>query len=106
MHNVFPFITVDENSICDVCHYARDKRLPYSVSSREAFKCYELLHFDIGGPIFAPSFHGHRFSLIALDDFSIFTWVSLLKSKAKVSDHVKNFVFILEIQNETKDNQD
>lgn len=31
LQEVFPFVYVDENSVCDVCQYARHKKLPYKL---------------------------------------------------------------------------
>lgn len=56
--------------IDDVCHFARHKKLPYSLSSSRATKCYELIHFDIWGPVSTSSVHGHKYFLTALDDYS------------------------------------
>jgi hypothetical protein len=59
---------------------------------------FELLHFDIWGPLSIPSVHNHRYFLIILDDYSRFVWIVLLKSKAEVSQHVKNFITLIENQ--------
>jgi len=47
MHHVYPNIHVDNKSICDICHFAKQRKLPYSLSISIASCKYELLHFDI-----------------------------------------------------------
>lgn len=56
MHSDFPSILFDEGSVCDICHYARQKKLFYNLSTNRASKCYELIHFDIWGPISTPPY--------------------------------------------------
>lgn len=96
MNSQFPFVRVDRNSVCDVCHYARHKKLPYSLSLNKVSTPYELIHFDIWGPISVQSVNGHKYFLTALDDFSRFTWVILLKAKSEVSQLVQEFITMIE----------
>jgi hypothetical protein len=55
-----------------------------------------LIHFVIWGPIATASIHGHRYFLTILDDHSRFLWVILLKTKAEVYAHVKNFITMIQ----------
>ena len=45
-----------------------------------------------------PSVHNHRYFLTILDDYSRFVWIVLLKSKSEVSQHVQNFITLIENQ--------
>jgi len=36
---------------------------------------FDLIHVDIWGPYFVPSFEGHGYFLTIVDDFSRFTWI-------------------------------
>lgn len=38
--------------------------------------------------------------LIVLDDYNIFVWISLLKSKAEVSEHVNSSLYLLKTSSE------
>jgi hypothetical protein len=98
MKHEFPFVTVDHNSVCDICHLARHRKLPYKLSVNKAAACGELIHFDIWGPNSVHSINGHRYFLTAIDDYSRFTWVILLKAKSEVSILVQNFVTMIEKQ--------
>lgn len=84
MNSEFPFIIVDPKAVCDVCHFARHKKLPYNTSLSKATSLYELLHFDFWGPLSIHSVHGHSYFLIAVDHYNRFTWIVLLKSKGEV----------------------
>jgi hypothetical protein len=84
--------------VCDICHFAKQRKLPFNTSHSIAKTNFELLHFDIWGPLSTTSIHGHRYFLTILDDHSRFVWIILLKSKASVSLHVQNFITLIENQ--------
>ncbi|KAK2409531.1 putative mitochondrial protein [Trifolium repens] len=98
MINVYPSITCDNKAICDVCHFAKQKKLPYASSKSHAKFFFELLHFDIWGPLAISSVHGHKYFLTIVDDFSRFVWIILLKNKFDVSTHVQSFITMIETQ--------
>ena len=98
MHHLYPAITIDNKSICDICHFAKHRKLPYSSSTSIASSNFELLHFDIWGPIAKVSIHGHRYFLTIVDDHSRFLWTILLKNKSEVPSHIKNFIHLIQTQ--------
>jgi hypothetical protein len=98
MIHLYPNISVDNKVVCDVCHFAKQRTLPFNTSHSIAKTNFELLHFDIWGPLSTASIHGHRYFLTILDDHSRFVWIVLLKSKASVSSHVQNFITLIENQ--------
>ena len=95
-HSQFPFITVNHKDVCDVCSYARQRKLSYTISNNRAAHPYELIHFDIWGPLAVQSLHGHSYFLTAVDDCSRFTWITLMKAKSEARQHVKIFVSLIE----------
>jgi hypothetical protein len=98
MSSLYPSININKNSVCDLCHFAKHKHLPFSTSQTNASSNFELIHFDIWGPISTASILGHIYFLTILDDHSRFLWVILLKTKAEVSNHVKNFITLIQTQ--------
>ena len=44
MHKLYPDIIVDNKAACDICHFAKHKKLPFSTSSFHASSKFELLH--------------------------------------------------------------
>ena len=102
LHQHFSFIPKHVDDACDVCHLAKQRRLSYSPSMSRASKIFELIHMDIWGPFSKTSVHGHKYFLTILDDYSRYTWVVLLKSKAEVKLNVENFIIMIENQFETK----
>jgi hypothetical protein len=105
MSQLYPTIVVDNKAACDVCHYAKQKKLSFPISTSHSSSKYEMLHFDIWGPLSVASVHNHRFFLTIVDDFSRYTWIMLLKSKAEVSLHIQilllqykhNFISLLKL---------
>jgi hypothetical protein len=98
MTHLYPTIIVDNKAACDICHFARHKKLPFSHSISHADSKFQLLHFDIWGPLAIHSIHGHKYFLTIVDDHTRFLWIILLKSKAEVPLHVKNFVAMIDNQ--------
>jgi len=96
MHQLYSSISVDNKATCDVCRFAKQRKLPFNSSHSIAKSKFELLHFNIWGPLAQTSIHGHKQFLTIVDDFSRFLWVILLKNKSEVSSQVKSFIQLIE----------
>ena len=79
MSHLYPSIISNNKYVCDICHYAKQKHLPFSTSLSKVTANFELLHFDIWGPISISYVHGHRYFLTILDDHSKFLLIILFK---------------------------
>ncbi|XP_019197689.1 PREDICTED: uncharacterized protein LOC109191485 [Ipomoea nil] len=66
-----PARTVD--MVCEICHFAKHKRLIFPVSNSRAQKSFDLLHMDVWGPLADASLKGEHYFLNIVDDFSRFT---------------------------------
>jgi hypothetical protein len=98
MSQLYPTIVVDNKAACDICHYTKQKKLSFPVSTSHSSSKYEMLHFDMWGPLSIASVHNHKFFLTIVDDYSRYTWIILLKSKAEVSSHIQNFITSIQTQ--------
>lgn len=98
LHSQFPFIKVNHKDVCDVCCYARQRKLSYTISNNRAAHPYDLIHFDIRGPLAVQSLHGHSYFLTVIDDCSRHTWITLMKAKFEARQHVINFVSLIDNQ--------
>jgi hypothetical protein len=58
----------------------------------------QLVHSDLCGPLSSPSFSRSKYFLNFIDDFSIHTWVYLLKLKSKVFDRFLAYKAIVKKQ--------
>ena len=91
-------INSNANFHCDICPLAKQKRLPFNISTTISNECFDLLHCDIWGPFFVPTIHGCRFFLIIVDDCSRCTWVYLLKHKSQTASQLDQFCTMVETQ--------
>jgi transposase InsO family protein len=98
MTQLYPSISFDNKAVCDVCHFAKQKRLPFTLSTSIATSKFDLLHLDIWGPLAIPSVHGHRYFLTIVDDHTRFVWIILLKQKSEVAIKLQHFITLIENQ--------
>jgi hypothetical protein len=98
LHSKFPYVTVDQTGICDICHLAKHRKLPYNNSFSRADKAYDVIHFDIWGPIAIKSIHGFSYFLTVVDDYSRYTWIILMKSKAETRQNIINLIKMIKTQ--------
>jgi len=94
----FPFVKYNKYFICDICHFAKQKRLLFASKSK---KCFDLIHIDVWGPYSLSSIHGHKYFLTIVDDYSRYTWVFPLKQKSEVVKILENVVDFTQTQFET-----
>ena len=81
--------------MCDACHKAKHKKLPFPLSSSRSSHAFELIHMDIWGPC-TISMNGFKYFLTIVDDYSRYTWVILLPDKTSVRKHIIDFVTKIE----------
>jgi len=96
MTSLYPSISCDNKSVCDICHFAKQRKFPFNISLSHATSKFKLLHFDTWGPLSICSVHGHKYFLTIVDDFNRYVWIILLKAKLEVSQHVQNFITMIE----------
>jgi len=48
------------DDFCQICSLAKQKRLPFPISTSSSNKIFDLLHMDIWGPLAITSVDGHR----------------------------------------------
>jgi hypothetical protein len=56
----------------------------------------ELVHSDVFGPLSVPSLGGSIHNVSFIDDFSINTWIYLLRNKVEIFKKFKEFKSLLE----------
>lgn len=95
----YPFIS-NKNAWnpCDAFHYAKQKKLPFPLSTTISHAHFEWLHGDLWGPFSTTSILGHRYFLTLVYDFSRFTWVIFIKTKDETRTKLINFIAYIENQ--------
>ena len=86
------------NIPCDVCHLAKQKRLPSTSSNKVADSLFDIIHCDIWGLFHVPTINKQRYFLSIVDDHSRATWVYLLKAKSEVVDLIPVFYNMIATQ--------
>jgi transposase InsO family protein len=98
---LFPslFTTIDVESLhCDVCEFAKHKRLPFPLNNKRSLSPFYLIHSDVWGPSTIPNVTGARWFVTFIDDCTRVTWVFLLKNKSDVCYVFPNFFYMIKNQ--------
>ena len=69
------------NMVCGPCQLGKQTKAKHSGTQTLATsKPLELLHLDLMGPTRTESLGGKRYIMVAVDDFTRYSWVILLQS--------------------------
>ncbi|KAI3742551.1 hypothetical protein L1987_60236 [Smallanthus sonchifolius] len=82
---------------CIPCKKGKQRRKSHkSKSTNSIVTPLELLHMDLFGPISIRSIGGKSYCLVVTDDYSRFSWVKFLSSKAETTELVQYLILGLE----------
>lgn len=95
MSQMYSSFTFDNNATCDTCHLGKQRKLPYHASNSVESNSFELLHFEIWGPLTIPSIQKHKYFLTIFNAHIRFVWIILLRNKYEVSQKVQNFINLI-----------
>ncbi|CAN1833821.1 Retrovirus-related Pol polyprotein from transposon RE1, partial [Linum perenne] len=79
LKSIHSSISTQPHLPCEICHFSRQRRTPFPVSSTVSDSCFQLVHVDIWGPNPHPSYDGYKYFLTIVDDFSRMTWIMFMK---------------------------
>lgn len=68
---------------CKICPMAKLYRLPFPIKQTTSQFPFQLVHCDIWGLDPTPSLNNSQFFLTIVSDFTICTWVFLMKHKSE-----------------------
>lgn len=88
----------DLGHVCVECAQGKMASNPYPASGSSSSRILELVHMDLIGPVNPSSHEGHRYVAVFLDDYSRFSIVKFLKSKAEAPQVVVDTLTYLENQ--------
>jgi len=89
------YVQYKGNHICDVCHYSKQHRIPFKNSLSHSNHCFDMIHTDIWGPFSTTYVQGYRYFFTVVDDYSRYTWIFLMKSKAKTRNALIRFINLI-----------
>ncbi|KAI3814337.1 hypothetical protein L1987_19089 [Smallanthus sonchifolius] len=82
---------------CIPCKKGKQRKKSHKSKSKNSIVTpLELLHMDLFGPISISSIGGKSYFLVVTDDFSRFSWVKFLSSKAETTELVQYLILGLE----------
>lgn len=67
-----------EDRICDVCHKAKQTRIPFPVGHELADSVFDLVHVDVWGPYRVASLSGAKYMFTIIDYKSRAVWLYLM----------------------------
>lgn len=71
---------------------AKFSKLPHTLSTSHALKCFDLIHMDIWRPYKVPCQNKYRFFLTLVDDHSPHTLLYLLQNKSEALSHLQKIL--------------
>ena len=85
-----PKLSRMSNVVCGPCQLGKQTKAKHSSTQTSATsRPLELLHFDLMGPTRTESLGGKRYIMVVVDDFTMFTWVILRRSKSDAPEHIE-----------------
>jgi len=87
---------------CASCKLGKSKSLSFPMQGSRASACFEIIRTDVWGMSPVLSHAQYRYFVTFIDDYSRFTWVYFLHSKADVFSIFQTFVALVETQFFTK----
>ncbi|KAJ0454457.1 putative RNA-directed DNA polymerase [Helianthus annuus] len=91
-----------EHGPCEVCHRAKQVRVPFPLSEHKTKSVGELIHLDVWGPYKITSYEGFKYFLTVVDDFSRTVWCYMLVNKTEVFENLCSFYELMQTQFEKK----
>ena len=88
---------VDRSHSYTSCKFGKLLQLPYRSSESRSSSPFDLVHSNVWGPIPFVLKGGHRFYVIFVDDFSHYTWVYMMRSRADFFHIYVDFVSMVRI---------
>ena len=74
---------IGNNGTCDACMSGRQTASPFKSTKNTVEKPLEVVHMDLMGPIEPETDNGEKYALVIVDEFTEYSCVVLLKSKAE-----------------------
>ncbi|XP_031260691.1 uncharacterized protein LOC116118873 [Pistacia vera] len=95
-------LPIKVSNFCDACQLGKLHQNSFPLSQSHATEPLALIHSDVWGPAPVTSVEGFRYYVQFLDDFSRFTWLFPLRTKAEVKSTFIKFHHLAERQFGTK----
>ena len=71
------------SSICKQCQHGKQTRIRFKTKEHSTTKPLEIVHTDVCGPMRTTRLDGERYFLLFVDNFTLMTWMFLLKKNSE-----------------------
>jgi len=92
----------DNKRMCKICAKAKHARTKFDNTRTKATRSLQILHTDLCGPFDPTTWDGNKYFITFLDDYTHYTMVYLLKSKAEAVNKIKEYVSRMETRLEKR----
>ncbi|GKA71411.1 retrovirus-related pol polyprotein from transposon TNT 1-94 [Tanacetum coccineum] len=76
-----------DQHFCDACKIGKQAHASHKAKNMvSTTRCLELLQMDLFSPSTVWSYGGNRYTLVIVDDYSMYTWTRFLKDKTEAFD--------------------
>ncbi|GJS85789.1 retrovirus-related pol polyprotein from transposon TNT 1-94 [Tanacetum coccineum] len=88
-----------DQQFCDACKIGKQAHASHKYKDIVSMtRCLELLHMDLFDPYIIQSYRGNLYTLVIVDDYSMYTWTRFLKTKTKAFEQFE--IFSKKLQNQ------
>nr|GEX36168.1 retrovirus-related Pol polyprotein from transposon TNT 1-94 [Tanacetum cinerariifolium] len=95
-----PKLRFDQHS-CDACKIGKQAHAGHKANNVVSMtRCIELLHKDLFGPSVVQSFVRNLYTLVIVDNYSLYTWTRFLKTRFEAFKQLE--IFSKKIQNQLR----
>ncbi|GJY16219.1 reverse transcriptase domain-containing protein [Tanacetum coccineum] len=78
---------------CSACEKWKHHRASFKTKQNFCIrKCLHLLHMDLFGPVSPMSINHEKYTLVIVDEYSMYTWVHFLKNKSQAPEMNMSFI--------------
>lgn len=95
-HLPFSFDVKSGDTICDVCHLAKQNRRSFPHSFIQTTSSFELIHVDIWGPYNTTTLTRASYFLTTVDVFTRATWTFLMAYKNQATSMLEKFFYLIQ----------
>ncbi|KAJ9562397.1 hypothetical protein OSB04_007557 [Centaurea solstitialis] len=88
-----PDFRYTKESLCSACEKGKQTRASFKSKQISSISSpLQLLHMDLFGPVNVQSIGGKKYTLVIVDEYSIYTWVFFLRAKSDAPEEIILFV--------------
>nr|GEV66276.1 integrase, catalytic region, zinc finger, CCHC-type, peptidase aspartic, catalytic [Tanacetum cinerariifolium] len=87
-----PRLKFEKDHLCSACQLGKSKKHTHKPKTKNTnLEVLNTLYMDLCGPMRVQTINGKKYILVIVDDYSLFTWVKILRSKDETPEILENF---------------